>query len=107
MSEYVTVAKVADVPAGEARIVEANGRSIALCHVAGDRIYAIDNVCTHDSGPLGDGTLRGEEIECPRHGALFDVKSGAAQTLPAVRGVRAYDVRVVDDDVQIALEDAQ
>ena len=104
MSEYVRAARAADVPAGEARVVEIGARSVALCHVAGDAIYAIDNLCTHDDGPLGDGTLHGDRVECPRHGALFDVRSGAAKTLPAVRGVRSYPVRVVEGDVEVALD---
>ncbi len=100
----MTVAKASDLPDGEARVFEVEGRSIALCHAAGDGVYAIDNVCTHDDGPLGEGTLRGDRIECPRHGALFDLKTGAAKTLPAVRGVRSYPVRLVDGEVQVALE---
>ena len=66
-----------------------------------DAIYAIDNVCSHDEGPLGDGTLHGDRVECPRHGALFDVRSGAAKTLPAVRGVRSYPARIVDGQVEV------
>ncbi len=104
MSDYVGAGQANAVPEGEARVVEVDGRSIALCHVANDRIYAIDNVCTHDDGPLGEGALREGRIECPRHGALFDVTTGDAKTLPAVRGVRCYEVRVVDGEVQIALD---
>lgn len=104
MSDYVTVARVGDVPEGEARVVDVDGRSLALCHVAGDGFHAIDNVCTHDDGPLGEGTLDGDRLECPRHGALFEVTSGAAKSLPAVRGVRHYDVRIDGDDVQVALD---
>lgn len=101
MSHYEAAVSAGDVPAGQARIVEIGGRSIALCHVDGDAIYAIDNVCSHDEGPLGDGTLHGDRVECPRHGALFDVRSGAAKTLPAVRGVRSYPARIVDGQVEV------
>ena len=104
MSDFARVASAADVPAGAARVVNVGGRSIALCHVEGDAIYAIDNVCTHDDGPLGDGTLHADRVECPLHGALFDVRTGAAKTLPAVRGVRSYPVRIVGDDVEVALD---
>ena len=106
MTNFVRAASAAEVPAGEARVVEVSGRSIALCHVDGDTIYAIDNVCSHDEGPLGDGSLHGGRVECPRHGALFDVKSGAAKSLPAVRGVSSYPVRIVDGNVEIDLEHA-
>ena len=98
------VSSVADVPPGEVRVFEANGGSICLANVAG-RFFAIDNVCTHDGGTLGEGILVGDAVECPRHGALFDVTSGQAKTLPAVRGVRRYEVRIVGDDVQIALDE--
>jgi len=106
MSDYQTAASAADVPAGQARVVEIDGRSIALCHVDGDTIYAIDNVCSHDDGPLGSGLLHGDRVECPRHGALFDVRSGAAKTLPAVRAVRSYPLRVVDGQIEVNLADA-
>jgi len=103
VSRFVAVAKLADVPAGQARVVQTDGRSLALCHVGGEGVFAIDNLCTHDEGPLGDGVLRGDRIECPRHGALFDVRSGAAKTLPAVRGVRAYPVEIVDGEIRVDL----
>ena len=103
MSGFVTVAKAEAIPEDQAVIVEVEGRSIALCHIAGDAIYAVDNVCTHDNGPLGEGTLRNDRIECPRHGALFDVRSGAAKTLPAIKPVCSYATRVVDGDVQVDL----
>lgn len=103
MSEFVKVAKAADVPAGQVKIYQVNGRQIALCHVDGE-FYAIDDVCTHDAGPLGEGELDGYEIECPRHGARFDVKTGRALTLPAVMPVRAYPVRVEGDDVEVQVE---
>lgn len=105
MTNFVRAASAADVPAGEARVVEVGGRSIALCHIDGDTIYAIDNVCSHDQGPLGDGSLHDDRVECPRHGALFDVRSGAAKSLPAVRGVSSYPVRIVDGNVEIDLAD--
>ena len=104
MSNYVRAAAAADVPPGEACVVEIDGRSIALCHVQGDGIYAIDNVCSHDDGPLGNGALHGDRVECPRHGALFDVRSGEAKTLPAVRGVCTYPARIVDGNIEVALD---
>jgi 3-phenylpropionate/trans-cinnamate dioxygenase ferredoxin subunit len=82
---------------------EVDGKRIALCHVDGS-FYAIDDVCTHDGGPLDQGQLEGDQIECPRHGARFDVKTGRALTLPAVRPVNSYPVQVEGDDVKVALE---
>jgi len=88
------------VPAGQVRVFDVNGRSIALANVDGT-FYAIDNVCTHDRGPLGEGTLAGDQVECPRHGARFDVKTGQVRALPAVRPVRTYPVQVSGDEVQV------
>ena len=79
---------------------EVNGTRIALCNVNG-RFYAIDDLCTHDGGPLDQGELQGELVECPRHGAKFDVTTGRAVVLPAVRPVKTYPVRVDGDDVKV------
>ena len=100
MADYVTVAKAEDVPAGTAKTFEVNGKSIALCNVDG-AFYAIDDVCTHDGGPLGEGYLEGDQIECPRHGAHFDVKTGRPLTLPAVMPVNSYPVQVEGDEIKV------
>lgn len=92
------VAKVADIPPGTMKVVEASGVRVALCNVEGT-FYAVEDVCTHDDGPLGEGSLRGAELECPRHGARFDVRSGAALRMPAVVPVRTFPVTVVDGTV--------
>ena len=100
MADFVRVAGTGDVPSGQARTFELNGRHIAVCHVDG-AFYAIDDVCTHDGGPLGEGYLEGDQIECPRHGARFDVKTGRALTLPAVMPVNAYPVQVESDEIKV------
>lgn len=69
-----------------------------LCNVDG-KIYAIEDVCTHDGGPLEQGTLEGETIVCPRHGATFDVRTGDVITLPAVVPLMTFDVSVEGDDI--------
>ena len=100
MTDFVRVASTGDVPSGQARTFEVKGRHIAVCHVDG-AFYAIDDVCTHDGGPLGEGYLEGEQIECPRHGARFDVKTGRALTLPAVMPVNSYPVQVEGDEIRV------
>ena len=104
MTKYVSVGPVGEIPGGESRIVEIDGVSLAICHVAEEGFFAIENRCSHDNGPLGEGELVAGRIECPRHGALFDVRTGAAKTLPAVRGVTCYEVRVDGDDIQVGLD---
>ena len=98
------VASVTDIPEGEVRVVMcASGRSLAVSNIEGD-LFAIDNVCTHDDGTLGEGRLLRGRVICPRHGAAFDARTGRALTLPAVRGVSAYDVTVDGDDVLVDCE---
>ena len=89
------VAAAADVPEGEVRVVECGGRSLALSNLDGE-LFAIDNVCTHDGGPLGEGRLRNGSVICPRHGAAFDARTGRVLAFPGVRAVRAYPVSVED-----------
>jgi 3-phenylpropionate/trans-cinnamate dioxygenase ferredoxin subunit len=97
---FEKVAKVADVAPGQVRIFHVDGKEIALANVDG-AIYAIDDVCTHDGGPLGEGTLFGDLVECPRHGARFNVRTGRPMTLPAVLPVRTYPVQVEGEDVRV------
>jgi 3-phenylpropionate/trans-cinnamate dioxygenase ferredoxin subunit len=96
----VRVASKNDVPNGEVRVFPANGTNIALANVDGT-FYALQDVCTHDGGPLGEGFIWGDEIECPRHGARFDVKTGRVTALPAVLPVRTYPVQVEGDEVLV------
>ena len=103
MAEFVKVATTADIPPGKVNVYEVDGRQIAVCNVDGT-FYAIDDVCTHDGGSLDQGQLEGDQIECPRHGALFDVKSGRALTLPAVMPVQSYPVQVEGDEIRVAVE---
>lgn len=100
---FVRLAETTDVAPGQVRVFEVQGRRIALCNVDGD-FYAVDDVCTHDGGPLDQGELDGHQIECPRHGARFDVRTGRALTLPAVMPVRSYPVQVEDGVVKVAVE---
>jgi 3-phenylpropionate/trans-cinnamate dioxygenase ferredoxin subunit len=97
------VAKVTDVAPGTTRKVTAGGVDVLLANCGG-RIYAIEDVCTHDGGALDQGTLLDEcRIECPRHGATFDLTTGAALTLPAVVPVATFAVRMVGDDIYVDL----
>ena len=102
MAEFVKVADVSEVPDPGKTLVEVDGEMVALFHVDG-KWHAIDDVCTHDGGPLADGELRNHTISCPRHGAKFDIRTGAALTMPAVRPTRAHDVKVEGSAVWVRL----
>lgn len=92
------VATTDDIPEGKVHVVEVEGEPIAFCNAAGT-IYAIADVCTHDGGSLDQGELDGVEIECPRHGARFDIRTGKALTLPAVMPVHRYATEVRDGGI--------
>jgi 3-phenylpropionate/trans-cinnamate dioxygenase ferredoxin subunit len=101
LSEFVPVAREDEVPVGEVKVVHARDKSLALGHCDEDTWGAIDNVCTHDGGVLGEGELEDCLVECPRHGARFDLLTGEVRALPAVFPVNAYPVRVVDGVVMV------
>lgn len=105
MHEFQRVIDVGDVPDPGKTLVEVEGDMVALFHVDG-RWHALDDVCTHDGGPLADGELRNHTIACPRHGAKFDIRTGAALTMPAVRPTRAHEVKVEDGGVWVRLRDS-
>ena len=94
------VAATSDVPEGEVYVVECHGQSLALSNLGGE-FFAIDNVCTHDNGPLGEGRLQRERVICPRHGAAFDARTGRVLSLPAIRSVSTYSVSVEGNDIFI------
>jgi len=99
-TRWVSVARASELPVGTRRVVRLDDQPVAVFHLE-DGWYAIDDVCTHDGGPVAEGRLEGCVIECPRHGATFDVRTGAALSFPAVSPVTTYAVRVVGDDVQV------
>jgi 3-phenylpropionate/trans-cinnamate dioxygenase ferredoxin component len=100
MQSY-TVARADDIELGTAVVVMAGTRRLALCHTEDGAFYAIDDVCTHDGGPLGEGELFDCEIECPRHGARFDVRTGRVTALPAVFPIAHYPVTVENGEVRV------
>ena len=99
---FVTVAKVDDIPVGAFKPVEVKGRRLLVCHTDSG-FYVVDDTCTHDDGSLADGFLDGNAIECPRHGARFDVATGKVVCLPAAVGIISYPVRVEGDEVTVSL----
>ncbi len=103
-ARYVRVGTASDVPAGRAEVFDVEDRKIAVFRL-GDGFYAIEDICTHDGGPLAEGEIEEDQVICPRHGARFNIKTGAALTLPAVTPVESYPVRVEGNELFIGLPD--
>lgn len=101
MSEFIKVATVEEIPLGGSKLVEVDYVRIALFNLEGT-LYAIEDVCTHDGGPLVEGeVLEGCQVMCPRHGARFDIRTGEALSFPAFEATNTYEVKVDGDDVLI------
>jgi 3-phenylpropionate/trans-cinnamate dioxygenase ferredoxin subunit len=101
---FVRVGRTGDVPEGGPGIFEVEDRKIAVYRLA-DGYHAIDDVCTHDGGPLAEGDLEDDVVVCPRHGARFSVRTGAALSFPAVTPVDTYPVRAEGEDLLVGLPD--
>ena len=98
MADWVRVAATGDVAEGEFKALAAGSERIVLCNVEGD-LHALEDRCSHEDLPLSNGELEGDEFLCIHHGARFDVCSGRALCLPALRPVKTFEVEVRDDDV--------
>ena len=102
MADFVKVANLREIPPGGSKLVEVDIVRVALFNLDGE-IYAIEDVCTHDGGPLVEGTVvDGCQVQCPRHGARFDIRTGAAVRFPAFEPTETYLVRVEKGAIWIA-----
>jgi 3-phenylpropionate/trans-cinnamate dioxygenase ferredoxin component len=102
MVEFHKLAAADEVAPGEIKQYRVEDRFVALCNVDGE-FHAFEDVCTHQFTHLSDGEFTGSEVKCPLHGARFDVKTGAAKSLPAVKPVPKHEVKVEDGHVYVAL----
>jgi 3-phenylpropionate/trans-cinnamate dioxygenase ferredoxin component len=100
MSDWVTVAKTDELAPGEWRTLDVDGTAVVVFNIEGD-YYAIEDVCTHDGGQLTGGTVEGDQIVCPRHGARFCIRTGEALTPPAYEPTAKFPVRVHEGAVQV------
>ena len=100
MPEFMKVAKITEVPSGQSKVVDLGGLQIALFNVGG-RYFAINDMCTHAGGSLSEGDLDGTTIECPLHGARFDLATGQVLSPPAEADVASYKVQVEGEDIMI------
>ena len=102
-NQYVTVAKVGDLEPGELMYVEVGDEPVCLINLDGE-LYALNDTCTHEEASLSDGTIEGDEIECPLHGGAFNIRTGQPVAFPVVVPVETYGVRIVGDEVQVAVK---
>lgn len=102
MSDFVSVAKVSDFPECGKLCLEVDDYFLVVVKL-GDDFFCLDDVCTHDGGPLGEGPLLDNCLVCPRHGAKFDVRTGDAVEMPATEPTATYPVRLAGDDIQVQL----
>lgn len=102
MSEFIKVAQVKDIPDPGKTLLEIDEHLVVLMHVGGE-FFCLDDLCTHDGGPLGEGELDDHSIACPRHGAKFDIRTGAALTMPATEATKSHQVKVENGEVWVKL----
>jgi 3-phenylpropionate/trans-cinnamate dioxygenase ferredoxin component len=100
--EYIEIASLDQISNGERLFLEIGGKPVVLFNLAG-KLFAIGDICSHDNGPLGDGSVEGNEVICPRHGARFNLATGKATSLPALTDIPVYPVRLVGGMIQIGI----
>ena len=103
VKKWIKAAALQELKAGAPKIIDTNSGRIALIKVEGPEagIYAVEDVCTHDDGPVAEGPVEGCVIECPRHGAKFDIRTGTVLCMPAVTPIRTYPVRVNGLNIEV------
>jgi 3-phenylpropionate/trans-cinnamate dioxygenase ferredoxin subunit len=100
MEQWTVAARAGELAPGEHKIVDVDGTRMVLFNLEG-AYYAIEDVCTHDGGALDGGCVKGDQIICPRHGARFCIKTGAALTPPAYEPVSTFPVRLLNGEIQV------
>ncbi len=103
MSEgFIRVADTKDIPPSQMKEVEVEGESVCIANVDG-KYYAINNICTHEGGPLADGILEGYEVECPWHNSRFDLRTGEVTSPPAIEPEPTYEVKIEGNNILIKI----
>ena len=102
--KWVDLGDADSVAEGEAKTFQVDATRVAVARANG-QLYAVQDLCSHDDGPLGDGTLEEYAIVCPRHGAKFDVRTGAVLAMPAVATIETFPVMEKDGRIQVAVRD--
>jgi 3-phenylpropionate/trans-cinnamate dioxygenase ferredoxin subunit len=103
MAEWVDVAPVNELPAGNRKVVYTEIGPIAVFNLAGE-LFAIEDICTHDGGELASGACDGDQIICPRHGARFCIRTGKVLSPPAYEDIEIFPVRIENEIVQVDID---
>ena len=105
LEDKIEVCGQAELPPGEMRLIEVEGRKIGVFNCDGS-LYAIEDRCSHDDGPLAEGEFDAGActVECPRHGSLFDLTTGRPKTLPAYIPVETFPVTVENETIQLEVD---
>jgi 3-phenylpropionate/trans-cinnamate dioxygenase ferredoxin component len=104
MSDFIRVCKASDIPDPGKAVFEVDERFVIVFHAEG-QFYALDDCCTHDGSPMGDGDFDGLQIVCTCHGARFDIRTGQAMAMPAINSTPSHEVKIGGDDVWVKLHE--
>ena len=100
--DYILLGKKSELTPGERLFIDVDGEPIVIFNIAGE-LFAVEDICSHDNNPIGEGELEKFDVICPRHGAHFDVRNGKALSLPAVVDILSYPVRIEGDEIWIGI----
>jgi len=98
--DFVKIAHINDIQPLQMKVFQFDDEEVCVVNVDG-KYYAINNICTHEGGPLADGKLEGYEVECPWHGSKFDIRNGQPTKPPAVRAVPKYEVKIEGNNILV------
>lgn len=98
MSNWVKVASTEEIPVNQHKLIDVDGSDIIVFNVD-DNYYALEDVCSHDGSEISSGHVEGGCIVCPRHGAKFDIKTGAVKSAPAYEDIEAFEIKVEDGNI--------
>ncbi len=104
---FIRAGSASELAEGSAIKVEIDGRPLAVVKAEGGRIYAVDDTCTHEDASLSEGYVEGMTIECPHHGATFDLETGEALSLPAIGKLATYAVKVENGDILVNINESK
>ncbi len=101
--QFVTFCKAEEIPAGKREVFDLETMSVLLLNVDGE-FFAVENMCSHEEYELAEGVIHECTLECPKHGATFDLRSGEALSAPAYQPIRVFATRIVEGEVQVELD---